>query len=206
MTGRPPLPAATGIVLAGGRSQRFGRDKLREPLAGTTLLHRAIHAVAAVTSEVLVVAAPEAEWELPPGTRLVHDADAFEGPLAGCLAGLMVAREPLVLVAGGDMPTLNPEVLGLLLRSLEASSADACVLEQHGDRRPLPMALRTGSGTEMVRRLLAEHERRLRSFLDRSIVRALDERTWRPLDPEAATLRDVDVPEDLSSLHDLDER
>ncbi len=202
MSATPALPAASGIILAGGRSQRFGRDKLREPLAGVPILERAIAAVAAVTNEVIVVAAPDAAWDLPPGTRLVHDSSAYEGPLAGCLAGLTAAREPLVLIAGGDMPTLDPAVLGLLLRSLESSSADACVLEQQSERRPLPMALRTGTGTDVVGRLLAERERRLRSVLDRLIVRTLDESAWRPLDPGAATLRDVDVPGDLDGLED----
>jgi molybdopterin-guanine dinucleotide biosynthesis protein A len=192
-----PIPAASGIVLAGGRSARFGRDKLAEPIGGRPLLHLAIESLAAVTSEVIVVAAPDATPDLPAGVRLVHDEAPFEGPLAGCMAGLTAAREPLVLIVGGDMPSLDPAVLGTLVRTLHASMADACVVEHLGRRQPLPMALRTGSGTALVARLLAERERRLGAVLDRLIVRTLAEGEWRPLDPEARTLRDVDVPGDL---------
>ncbi len=200
MTGTNTVPAATGIVLAGGRSRRFGRDKLAEPVGRTPLLHRAIQALAEVTTEVIVVAAPGTEPDLPDGVRLTHDETAFEGPLAGCLAGLGQAREPIVLIAGGDMPTMRPDVLGAMLRALTSSSADACVLEQAGQRRPLPMAIRTGTATALITRLLGERERRLGAILDRLIVRALAEGEWRALDPEAATLLDVDVPGDLDDL------
>jgi molybdopterin-guanine dinucleotide biosynthesis protein A len=192
--GQPPV---SGIVLAGGRSARFGRDKLAEQIGDRPMLHLAIDALAAVTSEVIVVAPPDVDPPIPETIRLVHDASPYEGPLAGCLSGLTAAREPLVLIAGGDMPSLEPAVLGFLVRALEASSADASLLEYRGRRQQLPFALRTGIGTDLVGRLLAQGERRLGALAERLTVRALREDEWRPLDPEARTLHDVDEPGDL---------
>lgn len=192
------LPVS-GVVLAGGRSVRFGRDKLAEPIGDTPLLQRAIEAVAAVTADVIVVAPPDIEPSIPEGVRLVHDSAPYEGPLAGCLTGLTAAREPLVLVAGGDMPTLQPDVLELLLRTLAASASDATLLEHRGRRQQLPFAVRTGAGTDLVGRLLAQGERRLGAIAEHLTVRVLLEGEWRPLDPEARTLRDVDEPDDLPS-------
>jgi molybdopterin-guanine dinucleotide biosynthesis protein A len=192
-----PLPAVSAIVLAGGRSARFGRDKLAEAIDGRPLLHLAVEAVAAVATETIVIAPPGVVPALPEGVRLAHDEEPFEGPLAGCLTGLLAAREPLVIVAGGDMPSLEPAVLDLLIRALVASSADAAVLERHGRRQQLPFATRTGAGTDAARRLLAQGERRLGALTDRLIVRLLAEEEWRPLDPDARTLRDVDEPADL---------
>ena len=191
-----PLPVS-GIVLAGGRSARFGRDKLAEPVDGRPLLDLAVEAVAVVAGDVLVVAPPDVDPVVPAGARVVHDASPYEGPLAGCLTGLTAAREPLVLVVGGDMPSLEPAVLSLLVRALEASSSDATLLEYRGRRQQLPFAVRTGSGTEIARRLLAQGERRLGALAERLTVRSLSEGEWRPLDPEARTLRDVDEPADL---------
>jgi len=191
------LPPISAIVLAGGRSRRFGRDKLAETLGGRPLLAYAIDAVSIIATDVVVVAEPGAVRDLPPGARLVHDPTAHEGPLAGLLAGLLECREPLVVLVGGDMPSLDPAVLGALVRALDASSADIAVLERRGRRQPLPMALRNGSATSHAQRLLGEGERRLGAILDRLAVRVLAEGEWRPLDPVAATLRDVDVPDDL---------
>ena len=52
MTSRPSAeaPPVSGIVLAGGRSSRFGSDKLRAEIAGRSLLELAIDAVAAVAT------------------------------------------------------------------------------------------------------------------------------------------------------------
>jgi molybdopterin-guanine dinucleotide biosynthesis protein A len=191
------LPTASAIVLAGGRSTRFGRDKLAEPVDGRPLLHHAVEAVATVATDVIVVAPPDVVPPLPNGVRLVHDEAPFDGPLAGCMTGLVAAREPLVVVVGGDMPSLEPAVLALLIRALVASSADAAVLERRGRRQQLPFSTRTGAGTDTARRLLAQGERRLGALMDRLTVRVLAEDEWRPLDPDARTLRDVDEPADL---------
>lgn len=195
----------SGIVLAGGASSRFGSDKLAAPFAGRPLLERAVEAAAGVTSEVIVVLAPGDDRALPAArvpVRRAVDPERHGGPLVGLLAGLEVAREPVVIVVGGDMPTLSTAVLGALVRALDATdgAADAAVLIQRGTNRPLPAALRNGAATQAARRLIGEGERSLRRLLDALSARRLEEVEWRGLDPEGATLRDVDRPEDLAGV------
>jgi len=201
------LPAATGIVLAGGRSTRFGRDKLVEPVGGRPLVQHAVLAVAQATTEVLVVIGPVGDGPALPTpreagvpVRLVHDPMPGGGPLVGLLAGLEHARESCVVVAGGDMPSLAPDVLRALLRKLGADAdAEAVALERRGRREQLPIALRTGAATHAAKRLLADGERRLGTVLDALRTHDLPEGAWRPLDPDALSLRDVDVPGDLAT-------
>jgi len=194
--------AASGIVLAGGRSSRFGGDKLAARIGDSTLLERAVAAVALVSTEVIVVLAAGDERELPatsvPVQRAV-DPEAFGGPLVGLLAGLEAAREPIAIVAGGDMPTLAPEVLRMLIGLLLASegTSDAAVLVQRGEMRPLPCAVRNGAATQATRHLLGEGERSLLALIRTLPALLVAEGDWRPLDPTAATLLDVDVPGDL---------
>lgn len=199
----PPAAApVSGIVLAGGRSSRFGSDKLAARFGDSTLLERAVAAVAAVSTEVVVVLAPGDERHLPamgvPVRRAV-DPEPFGGPLIGLLAGLEAAREPVVIIAGGDMPTLAPDVLRLLVATLIASegSFDAAVLVQRGVVRPLPCAVRNGMATQAARRVLGEGERSLVALIRSLRSRSVEEGEWRPLDPMAETLRDVDLPGDL---------
>jgi len=202
-TDRPPsLPDVSGVVLAGGRSSRFGSDKLAARLGGRTLLDLAIAGVAAVASEIVVVIAPGEErtpGEIDRPVRLVVDPERHGGPLVGLLAGLEAVEQPLVIVAGGDMPTLSSAVLGAMLRALDASGTgwDAVILASRGDRVPLPAVMRTGAATTIARQLVSDGERRLRSLFERLPTRALAEGEWRPFDPAGATLRDVDRPDDL---------
>ena len=192
----------TGIVLAGGRSSRFGSDKLVAEIDGRTLLDRAVEAVATIAAEVIVVVAPDDDRPLPRASvpvRAVVDGEPFGGPLVGLRAGLEEAREPIVVVVGGDMPSLRPSVLSALVRALLSAgdTVGAAVLRSRGSLVPLPAALRTGTASDRVGALVADGERRLRSLFERLPTRVLEEGEWRPLDPDGETLRDVDRPSDL---------
>jgi molybdopterin-guanine dinucleotide biosynthesis protein A len=205
----PPAPhAVSGIVLAGGRSSRFGSDKLVARVDGERLLDRSVAALGEVVTEILVVSEPGATRELPTGVavplRVVADPEPFGGPLVGLLAGLEAAREPLVVVVGGDMPGIVPDVLRLLIGRLVADDGRAAAtLQSRGRSAPLPLALRTGAATDAARRLLGDDERRLRAIVERLATVVIDERDWRPLDPAGETLRDVDEPGDLRQRRDL---
>jgi molybdopterin-guanine dinucleotide biosynthesis protein A len=187
----------TGLVLAGGRSSRFGRDKLAERIDGRTLLDSAIEGVTPASTEILVVAAPDSAPDLPAGARLVHDPVSFEGPLAGVAAGLRAARESIVLIVGGDMPTLVGAVIDSMLMALDTPGVDAVVLEHEGRARPLPMALRRETAITAANRLLADDERRLRALIETLETAVIPETTWRALDPYGMTVRDIDTPADL---------
>jgi molybdopterin-guanine dinucleotide biosynthesis protein A len=187
----------SAIVLAGGRSSRFGRDKLAEPIRGRPLLIHAIEGVRPFASEVLVVVAPGSRSAAPPAVIVVVDASPFEGPLAGLLAGLRAASGPTVIVTAGDMPELMPKVVQSLLDSLHAAGQQAAVLEHQGKARPLPMAVRRIPALDAARRLIAGGERRLGALTDALATTVIAEATWRALDPDGATMRDIDSPADL---------
>ena len=147
---------------------------------------------------MLVVSAPGAEPRpLPAGVAIVVDARAFEGPLAGVDAGLAATDAEVVLVVGGDMPSLVPAVLRRLIDALADPSADAAVLEAGGRHRPLPIALRRDPAAAVSATLLASGERRLRALRDGLALTIVPDAVWQLDDPEAATLRDIDRPDDL---------
>jgi molybdopterin-guanine dinucleotide biosynthesis protein A len=209
------------IVLAGGASSRFGLDKLAVSVGGRPLLHHALEAVAAVADRVVVVVAPEAPTPSSPAVlagRVIfaRDAAAFGGPLAGLAAGLAavdafpadeapritgarVGDEGIVLVVGGDMPSLAPAVLRLLVDGLAADPSLAAMTLGASPPAPLPMALRPGDARTVIDGILGSPSgrRSLRALLDGLPSAAIPAATWRSLDPEGSTLRDIDTPGDL---------
>jgi len=187
----------TGLVLAGGRSSRFGRDKLVERIDGRTLLDSAIDGVTPSSNEILVVAAPDASLDISGDMRLVHDPVAFEGPLAGVASGLRAASESCVFVVGADMPSLVGAVVASMLAGLDDPGVEAVVLEHEGRPRPLPIALRRDPALAATDMLLADGERRLRALVDALATTVIPEPTWRALDPYGMTVRDIDTPGDL---------
>jgi molybdopterin-guanine dinucleotide biosynthesis protein A len=191
---------ATGIVLAGGRSRRFGRDKLAEEIDGRPLLHHAVLRLLEVCERVVVVVAADGdEPDLPADgvVLVVRDALPDEGPLRGLAAGLDVSEQALAIVVGGDMPDLQPDVLREMLRAARETGAVAVALSDGGEARPLPLVVATDRGRNAVSTLLDAGERSLRQLLGTVTTVVVDEPSWTSLDPERRTLVDVDEPHDV---------
>jgi molybdenum cofactor guanylyltransferase len=185
------------IVLAGGRSSRFGRDKLVEPIERRPMLDYAIDAVQVVATEVVVVAAPGVAHAVGDGVRIAHDERPFEGPLSGLASGLAVLDPTVdrVVVVGGDMPSLVPAVLERLISALDGH--EAAVLADETGPRPLPIAIRPSAASPAVERLIAGGERRLRALISELDAEVIPPSIWRRDDPAGATLTDIDSPADL---------
>jgi molybdopterin-guanine dinucleotide biosynthesis protein A len=192
-----------GIVLAGGRSVRFGADKLAASYRGMPLLHHAVLRLAEVCPEVIVVIAPgAAEPAMPMGarTRFARDPTEGEGPLAGLHAGLLAAAgAEWAVVVGGDMPEQRAAVLMEMLRVAGESQTDAVALQDHDQMRPLPCVLRAAPALDAAHLLLHAGRRSLRELLQAVRTSVIDEATWLALDPSRSSLRDVDRPEDLDA-------
>ena len=104
MTARLP---ATAIVLAGGRSARFGSDKAEALLRGRSMLDWVLAAVSGVCDEVIIVGGPPRER---PGVRYLAEEGDLRGPLGGMVAGMRVARFDACFATACDAPLLAPAI------------------------------------------------------------------------------------------------
>ena len=205
----------TAIVLAGGRSARFGADKLTAQLEGLSLVSATISRFVGIVDGLIVAGSEPSDWRrvwddsVP--LAIIPDADPFGGPLAALANVLRPAspdQEDLAIVVGGDMPALVPDVLRAMFDRLERGpSVDALVLgaaeplsEPVAPLQVLPLALRVASARTVVLDALGAGRHSLRSLLDDLAWAAIPGAEWLPLDPSASTLLDVDTPEDLDRL------
>jgi molybdenum cofactor guanylyltransferase len=130
-----------GVVIAGGRSLRFGGEKAVATLRGRPLLLWAVDRLARACSAVAVNARPgTASEELARANGLVvlHDGPRDpDGPLAGIRAGLAWAQHQgaaQLAVSPCDVP-LAPDDLYAKLRS--AAGAGAALAATRDGRQPL---------------------------------------------------------------------
>jgi molybdenum cofactor cytidylyltransferase len=175
-----------GILLAAGRSTRFGtEDKLRAPLHGRPLLHHAADAMRAVAVEWRFLVRSEASDGLD-GFETISVAAGMEMSRS-LAAGIIAAREAgadAALVTLGDMPFVTADHLATLIDA--CTGRESLLASEAAGRRSPPALfganwfpeLATATGDAGGRHLLA---------------RAIAIPT--PMD----MVRDIDTPTDLNA-------
>ncbi len=190
-------PEATGAILAGGSSRRFGRDKATLKLAGQPLACRVAAALRPAVAELwLVTNHPLAHLSL--GLPLVTDLVSFSGPVGGLATALFYARTPWVLLASVDAPLLSAELAAALAAAAGKTSRPALVCESERGLEPFP-GLYAARLLPRVQDFLQKN-RRFMSFLELIRPQVWEADTWRAFDPEGASFFNLNEPKDLDRL------
>lgn len=194
---REPGEGVSGVVLAGGRSRRLGRDKAVELLGGQPMIRRVLERVAALTSENIVVVAEQSRGDALPlldNTRVVLDVYPGTGSLGGIFSGLSAAKNEWAMVTACDMPFLNADLLGYLSSLRDGSDVVAPVVEG----RPEPThALYSRECLPFIEERLRAEDLKITGFYGGVKVRYVEEREIRQFDPELLSFFNVNSPQDL---------
>ena len=187
-------PRVLGVVLAGGRSSRFGSDKALALADGAPLLHRAVQLLASECDQV-VVASSRPEHDVV-GARRLPDLRAAKGPLGGMEAAFVHAREqgfPVVLVLACDLPSVDAARVRGLISGLGDAPAASFTRDGAPGFEPL-FAVYRASCLEPLQALLDEGRFQARALFERVGGRLL---TGSP-----GGLLNVNQPHDLKAFHE----
>lgn len=191
------LPA-TGVVLAGGKSRRMGRDKALLEIDGRPLIEWVIRRLERICPEVLVVAG-DTERYADLGAPVVTDRFPGVGVLGGLHAGLDAASHELILAVGCDMPFLNSKLLRAFVDWV--GEYDVAVLRRGEWVDPLHAAYRRTCLPSMEAAIRAGR-RRVISFFPQIRVRYVTEADVTAIDPQLESLRNVNTPADWAAARD----
>ncbi|MYB41102.1 MAG: molybdenum cofactor guanylyltransferase [Chloroflexi bacterium] len=204
--GSPTQPAPTrpsGIILAGGRSRRLGRDKCALKVGGRTLIQRVADTLDEVAGEIIVVHRP---GQPPPDVRsrlpLRHVADPFEdaGPLVAIAEGLEAASAPVAIAVGCDAPQLEPALLSLLAEWAEAGKPLVAPLRE-GVPQWLCAAWRCDALPALRERIEAG-DRAVHEAAEALEAALLPPEAYAHLDPAGNSFLNVNTPEQLAAARE----
>lgn len=196
-------PQTAGIILAGGRSRRLGRDKASEVLLGRTLLQRALDHLDGIVDELLIVKArgqelPSIEARAP--VQVVEDAYPGTGPLGGIYTGLVAMQAPVAIAVACDMPVLQPPLLRELLRLLPGHDLVATIKEA----LPEPLcAAYSKSCIETIRAKLEAADYKASGYFDEVKSLLIGPEVWRDFDPDGLSFLNVNREEDLDRVRHI---
>ena len=194
MTGGTPV--LHGLVLAGGRSSRMGRDKAALVHPDGRTLARRCHDLLAGAGCQQVMLSLRHDQQLPPGfadlpqVALVRDPAGLScGPLAGMIAAMRLRPEADWLVLACDLPRLD---LSTLTHLVAARHPDEPLLAYRSEFDGLPeplCAIYAAAALPLLEQAMRDGVRCPRKLLIRQACRLLY-----PLIPRA--LDNANTPED----------
>lgn len=193
----------TGIILAGGRSRRLGRDKAVEPFGSQPLIGRVIELVQSLTDEIVVSVADSARAAALPleeAHQIAVDIYPEGGSLGGIYAGLNAASSEWGLVVACDMPFLNRQLFEYMLT--QRAGYDA-VVPVPGDFPEPTHALYSRVCLPHIEARLKANNLKISGFFDDVRVRYINEDEVRGFDPELHSFFNVNSPEDLDRARAL---
>jgi molybdopterin-guanine dinucleotide biosynthesis protein A len=190
-----------GVILAGGRSSRMGRNKALADLGGQSLLSRIKERIALQVAALTLNA--DLDWPEPSGLKLIPDTIPNKaGPLAGVLAAMRDTaashrQATHVLTVPIDSPFFPMDLTARLAMSLDAAKQIAIATSARRDHPVFGLWPVTISD-DLERWILTDEKRRVSDFLARHAVRRVDfemiATVHGPLDP----FFNINRPEDLA--------
>lgn len=190
------------IILAGGFSKRFGKDKGLLLLADKPLLQHVLDAVGNVVDEKIVVVGSENQAEsyvklVGSEVKIFIDEGDVQSPLAGALKGFKETINEYALLLPCDTPFVSKNVISLLFDLCPNKSA---VIPRwpNGYIEPLQAVYSTKPAFEAAKKALSEGKLNMQSMVDKLRgVRYVSTLVLRQLDPELKSFFNVNAPMDL---------
>lgn len=192
----------SSIVLAGGRSSRFGRNKLLETIGGKSIIERVINRLATLSREVIIVTAHGEEIPCPSDSKMKTIADVYpgKGPLVGIYSGLIACSNSRAIVVGADMPFLDVKLLRYMS---QLSHAFDVVVPRVKDKLEPLCAIYSKNCLGSIEELLKQNELRINKLFDMVKVRYVEEEEIDKFDPEHLSFFNINTRADLERARQI---
>lgn len=188
-----PDDNVTGVILAGGKSSRFGKNKALEQIGGITMIEKVCEILRPVFSHLLIVTNTPDEYSFL-NIPMTGDIIKGLGPIGGIYSGLYYMETEAGFFVACDMPSLNR---GLICHMVDiASGYDAVVPKIDWMFEPLH-ALYTKKCIPAVKSTIDSHKRHIINCFNDINVRYVYKDEIRLFDPEIRTFLNINIPDDI---------
>jgi molybdenum cofactor guanylyltransferase len=172
-------------------------------LGTSNLLERVLSRLNLFKSEIIAVAHAEQDMtELGSfrNLRIAYDELPERGPLGGIFTGLNASTTPYNIVVAGDMPFLNVDLLGFMIRAVRGF--DAAVPRIGNFYEPLH-AVYSKNCIEPIKVMLSGKELLTYKIFDVIRVRYILKNEIERFDPEHLSFFNVNTEEDLRKAREI---
>ena len=128
-----------GIVLAGGRSQRFGEDKSQVKLDGKILIDHILNEIRDGFKEILIVSNNKIKFKHSDNISMIRDLKKDQGPLGGILSAMKWIKEKKkdykwISTFPVDTPFFKKEILQNFLHEINFEESNLFFIKSNNTR------------------------------------------------------------------------
>lgn len=199
-TDRQFIEGVTGIILAGGKSSRFGSNKALAKFNGTPLIERVTGVLGRVFNNLIIVTNSPLEYsylKIPLHQDLVRGL----GPVGGIYTGLDALDDGWAFFCACDMPFLNEGLVRYIAGVKEGF--DAVVPKVDWKIEPLH-ALYSKSCLPAMKDLIYKKEYQTIKAFDKINVRFVEEKEIKAFDPQLMTFLNVNRQDELEKIKKME--
>ena len=186
----------TGVILAGGKSSRYGTNKAFAKINGSPLIENVIRVMRSLFQDLVLITNTPDEYaylELPMYEDLIKDL----GPIGGIYTALNSITNDAGFFVACDMPSLNP---GLIRYMVGIRDDFDVVVPKISWKMETLHALYSRRCLPAVKRLIDLREYQTIRFFPVVSVRHVKENEIRRFDPELRSFFNVNRPEELGEV------
>jgi len=181
----------TGIILAGGKSRRIGRNKALLKIGEKQVIKLIVEKLKVVFDNVLIVGNASFDYQFL-GVRVVEDIISKKGPLGGIYTGLLTSQSKYNFICGCDMPFLSLDLLKFMIS--EINDNDIVVPVVKGFLEPLH-SIYSKRCLPAVRFHLESEDLKVKNFFPEVKCRYLPETKIKKYDPELLSFFNLNTPQ-----------
>ncbi len=191
------------IILAGGKSIRFGHDKILERIGNTSLIEQVISHVASISREIIIVTAKGrtfARLAKRPGVKIVDDIFPGQGSLGGIYTGLVKSESFYNLVVAADMPFLNGSLLQYMIKVADGYDF---VLPRVNDWYEPLHAIYSRNCIDPINTILKQGKKVIVELFDYVKVRFIEAKEIDKFDPKHLSFFNINTREDMERAKEI---
>lgn len=190
-----PFRDITGIILAGGKSHRYGKNKALAHIGGIPLIERVVRVIQPLFQDIIIVTNTPKEYAY---LRLPMYKDLIKGlgPLGGIYTALTNIPGDSGFVVACDMPYLNRELIQYMIKT--KGNFDVIVPRISGKTEALH-SLYGKSCLPAIRKSIDCKKYQVVRFFPDVSVRYIDEDEIRHFDRDLRSFLNVNSPQDLKN-------
>ena len=193
-----------GVILAGGKSERLGRDKALESFNGKPLISNVIYAISKHVNNISIVInenTRKKDLSFIGDVSFIVDKFKNAGSLGGIYSGLEKSPSQNIIVFACDMPFISGEIISFMKSNISPKH-DIIIPETNGFKHSTH-AIYSKNCLPIIKKQLIKKEYKISKIFDKCNTKILKEENINQIELNTKSFFNINYDTDLDKANQI---